>query len=62
MSRPTTRPVPIRLDALLIMRLDRAARRLGVNNRSAVMRLAIVQQLSQIESGIITLAADTETG
>jgi len=57
MKTPISRPIPIRLDLALISRLDRAAQKLGVNSRAAVMRLAIVQQLPQIEQGVITLSS-----
>ncbi len=54
-SRPTvSRPIPLRLDSKTVKRIAVAQRSLGIS-RSALMRLAIVNQLSEIEHGIITL-------
>ncbi len=49
-----TKPVPIRIDRVLMGRLARAAKRMGAP-RSTVIRFAILNQLPQIEAGIITL-------
>lgn len=54
MVRAHTRPIPIRFDAQVRSRLIRAARRMG-SNPSAVIRFAVLQQLPQIEAGIIVL-------
>ena len=48
-------PIPVKLSPDIIARLNAASKKLGLNNRSAVMKLAIVNQLSQIEAGYIKL-------
>lgn len=53
-----TKPIPIRMDAVLRSRLDRAAKRLS-SNRASVIRLAIRQILPEVESGHLILR-DTE--
>jgi hypothetical protein len=53
-SRPPTTPVPIRLDEQLRARIERAAKKLGLNS-TAVIRFAIHNQLPLIESGVLTL-------
>jgi len=61
MKDGATRPIPVRLHAVLVSRIERAATQLGLTT-SAVMRLAIVNQLSQIEEGYIRITAeDVET-
>jgi predicted DNA-binding protein len=45
-----TKPVPIRIDALTIARLDKAAKHLA-SSRAALIRMAILQILAEIESG-----------
>jgi len=52
--RQRTTPVPIRIDALLLERLVRAAQKMGTS-RSSVIRLAILNQLPEIEGGKINL-------
>jgi hypothetical protein len=52
-SEPT-KSLPVRLDSQTQDRLRRVAKQLGLCV-SAVMRLSIVNQLSQIESGYIKL-------
>jgi hypothetical protein len=49
------KPIPVCIDERIARRLERAALRLGIT-RSAVMRLAIVNQLTQIERGVIKIA------
>lgn len=53
-SSGKTRPIPIRLDKELRERLKRAAKMMG-SNSSAIMRFSIMQQLTHIESGTISL-------
>lgn len=53
MKRPKTTPVPVRLDEVTRSRLRRAAKTMGSND-SAVIRLAILIQLPDIERGRIT--------
>ena len=48
-------PIPVRLSSDIVLRLNAASKKLGLNNRSAIMKLAIVTQLSQIEAGYIKL-------
>jgi len=48
-------PIPVRLDIAMRRRLRNAANRLGTST-SGVIRFAVVQQLQQIESGVIRLA------
>jgi len=50
-----TTPVPVRLDCSVRDRLQDAANKLGTTI-SGVIRFSIVQQLQQIESGVIRLA------
>ena len=50
-----SRPIPVKLDDLTILRLDRAARRLGTNNRSSVIKIGIAAVLREIEAGAISL-------
>jgi hypothetical protein len=45
----------VRLSSDIVLRLNAASKKLGLNNRSAIMKLAIVTQLSQIEAGYIKL-------
>lgn len=54
LKAPKTKPVPIRLDADLARRLNRAAKRLGAC-RSSIVRLSILNQLPEIEAGHISL-------
>jgi hypothetical protein len=54
-----TKPVPVRLDGHTQARLKRAAKRMG-SNTSCVIRLALIQQLPAIESGVIRLAPETK--
>ena len=56
LKRTKTVPVPIRLDEDTNFRLRRAAKRLG-QDRSGVIRFAILTILPQIESGTIVLPA-----
>ena len=49
-----TKPVPIRLNAELKGRLQRAAKKMGAS-RSTIIRFAILDQLPDIESGRIVL-------
>lgn len=51
-----SKPIPIRLDDETIARLDAAAERFGSNNRSAIIKLAIFNQLPSIERGLIKLS------
>jgi predicted DNA-binding protein len=53
--KPKKVPVMIKMEVELIKRLDGAGRRMG-SNRAAVVRLAILQLLPQIEAGHLNLA------
>jgi len=51
-----SKPIPIRMDAEMISRLESARAGLGRSmTRSAIIRLAIAQFLPQIEAGRINL-------
>lgn len=50
-----SKPIPVKLDDDTIMRLDRAAKRLGTNNRSSVIKIGIASVLREIEAGSITI-------
>jgi hypothetical protein len=56
-TKPKTKPIPLRLDARMVGRISRAAKRMA-SNRAATMRFAIIQGLYQIESGTITLTPE----
>lgn len=58
-TKAKTRPIPLRLDEELRNRVYTAARRLGTS-RSAIVRLALLNQLTEIESGVIRLDANGE--
>jgi predicted DNA-binding protein len=53
----STKPIPVRLDALTKSRLHRAAKRLG-STRSGVIRFSILNLLPQIEAGVVVLNAE----
>jgi len=53
-----TKPIPVRLDPKTCARLDSAAEAIG-GNRSTIVRLAILNQLPDIEAGRITLKRRT---
>jgi antitoxin component of RelBE/YafQ-DinJ toxin-antitoxin module len=53
-------PLPIRLDAETRNRIIVAAKRLGIH-RSDVIKLALINQLAEIESGYIKIRARAET-
>ena len=57
-----TRPIPVRLDERTCLRLKRAAEKVGINNVSAIIKLAIANQLPQIEAGFIQLNPDPARG
>lgn len=57
-TKQKTKPVPVRLDAKTQSRIQKAAVRMG-STSSAVIRFAITQQLTGIESGTITLAPES---
>ncbi len=54
-----TVPVPVRFDFPMRERLRMAANRMGITT-SGVIRFAVVQQLRQIESGLIQLSNVSE--
>jgi hypothetical protein len=58
MSTPT-RPIPVRLDERTRIRLRKAATRMG-SSTSAVIRFALYQQLTEIESGTIRLTPEPQ--
>jgi predicted DNA-binding protein len=49
-----TRPIPIRMEGMLLERVRRVARRMGTN-RSAVVRLALLVNLPELEGGHLRL-------
>lgn len=49
-----TATIPVRLDAAVRIRVERIAKRVG-SSRGAIMRLAIYNQLAEIEAGTIKL-------
>lgn len=58
-TKHKTKPVPVRLDEKTQGRIQRAAARMG-STSSAVIRFAITQQLTGIESGTITLSPEPQ--
>jgi len=54
-SQKITFPIPVRLDEKTRNRLKSAAQRMGATT-SAVMRFAVINQLRQIETGVVILA------
>ncbi len=52
---PKTRPIPVRFRAEEIRRLNSANKRMGLDNRSAIVRLAVHIVLPQIEAGQIKI-------
>lgn len=55
-----TQTIPIRLDAATAHRASSLARRLGIG-RSAVVRLALMNQLQEIESGVLRIRKNPES-
>lgn len=54
-TEPKTKPIPIRFRAAEVVRLNRANKAMGLDNRSAVVRFAVHLVLPQIESGQIKI-------
>jgi hypothetical protein len=53
-KEPLTKPIPVRLPASMRLRVMAAAKSLGANS-SSVVRLALIQQLDEIERGHIRI-------
>ena len=49
-----TKPIPVRMDQLLLARAEKVAYRIGTS-RSAVVRLALLTQLPLLEAGVLTI-------
>lgn len=59
---PKTRPIPTRFRASEIARINQAASRMGIHNRSAVIKLCVHVVLPQIESGNIKIPENAVAG
>ena len=52
-----THPIPLRMDRDLRLRVTRAAARLGTT-RSAIVRMALLHHLDDIDVGVLRLRAE----